>query len=149
MTNKTLKLKVQWGIFDKVSKKAELFEKDSRVVFSHDRRLVFLVYTDGTTSAPVYNYVVLPNGRTVSLGNNDKDLKEITVEIIDGFFDPKTKKVGKISEIGKKVEVFKNSKGRENVYIDGVQANIFLTKLIELPTRDGGKQLFNFEKKNS
>ena len=148
MSNKTLKLKVQWGIFDKNSKQTQLFGKDSRVVFSHDKKLVFLVYTDGTTSAPVYDFVVLPNGRSVSLGSNDKDLKEINAEIIKGYFNPKTKETGRLSDLGKKVEVFKDLKGRENIYVDSVQQNIFLTNLIELPTRNGMK-LFSFEKKDS
>jgi hypothetical protein len=144
---KTLVLKVVWGIYDKKDKVLDTYEKNSRTVLSSDRKLVFLVYKGGITSPPAWNYAVLPNGRKLSLGNNKVDLKELKVQIQEGYFDTKQKKIIKKSSL-KNVEVLKSHNGRENVYVSGVQRpELIPTEFVEIETRKGKELISLYSKK--
>jgi hypothetical protein len=145
--SKTLSLQVVWGIFDKKSKRLDTYGKDSRVVFSADQKLTFLVYKGGVTSPPAWDYVVLPNGRTVSLGSNDKNLKEIKVPVQNGYFNLKEKKIIKKSSL-KNVEILKDQRGRENVYVSGVhRPELIPTEFVEINGRRGPQLMSLYKKK--
>jgi hypothetical protein len=139
-------LNVVWGIYDKKDKILDTYPKTSRVVYSKDRKLTFLVYKGGVTSPPAWDYAIL-NGKSIPLGSNDPTLKELEVQVQKGFFNVKEKKIVKATSL-KNVELLKSHNGRENVYIGGVQQpQLIPTEFVEINTRKG-KQLFSLYNKN-
>ena len=145
--SKNLTLKVVWGIFDKSRKQLDTYPKDSRVVFSADRKLTFLVYKGGITSPPAWDHLVLPNGKTIPLGSNDPSLKNISVEVQNGYFNIKEKKMVKASSL-KGVEVLKDQRGRESVYVSGVhKPELIPTEFIEVDGRKGKELISLYNKK--
>ena len=144
MPTKTI-LPVVWAFSDNKTHKKVTFEKNVRVVYSNDKTLVFVVYTDRTTTPPVFDHVVLPNGKLVALGTNDPKRKALSVNIEDGFFNRKTREVFKKGS--SKCEVMKNYKGYDVVYINDIaMPDITPTSVIEIEGRSG-KVLYNVYKK--
>ena len=74
-------LPIVWAFSDSKTHKKVTFEKNVRVVYSNDKTLVFVVYTDRTTTPPVFDHVVLPNGKLIPLGTNDPKRKALSVNI--------------------------------------------------------------------
>jgi hypothetical protein len=138
-------LNVVWGIYDKKEKILDTYPKTSRIVYSKDRKLTFLVYKGGVTSPPAWDYAIL-NGKPIPLGSNDPTLKELEVEVQKGFFNVKEKKIVKATSL-KNVELLKSHNGRENVYVAGIQQpELIPTEFVEINTRKG-KQLFSLYSK--
>jgi len=144
MPTKTI-LPVVWAFSDNKTHKKITFEKNVRVVYSNDKSLVFVVYTDKTTTPPVFDHVLLPNGKLIHLGTNDPKRKALSVIIEDGFFNRKTREVSR--KDSSKFEIMKNYKGYDIVYINDIaMPDITPTDVIEIEGRTG-KQLYNVYKK--
>jgi len=144
MTKKSI-LSIVWGFNDSKLKKRIIFEKPVRIVYSNDKKLVFVVYTNMTTTPPVFDYAVLPNGHSVALGTNDPKRKALSVVIEDGFYNVKTKEVFRKGSLN--AEILKNYQGRDIVYLNDIaMPDIKPTNVVEIEGRNG-KQLHSFNYK--